>query len=367
MNELFSFTGSPWLDVLISALFAAGLALAVHTIGAAILARILRFHDVGALIVRHTRAAARWVLVFAALNLVWVGAAASLPALAALQHATAIALIAAVTWLALGFIDALVAIIARFNPFEVEDNLHARRIRTQARVLGRTLKVVATVFGIGVALVTFPGVRQFGATLLASAGMAGLVAGLAARPVLGNIIAGLQIALTQPIRIDDVLIVEGEWGRVEEITGAYVVVKVWDERRLVVPLQWFIEHPFQNWTRTSSQIIGTVYLWADYAVPVERVREELMRLCREAPEWDGRVANMQVTELGEHAMQLRALASSADAGRNWDLRCRLREGLVAFIRREFPQHLPRARVEVALQDAEALPPPAAKAKRTARA
>src|SRR5689334_10320917 len=133
MNELLSFTGSPWLDVLLSALFAAGLALAVHTIGAAVLARILRFHDVGALVLRHTRAPARWVLVCAALNLVWVGAAATLPALATLQHATAIALIAAATWLVLGFVDALVAVIAHFNPFEVADNLHARRIRTQAR------------------------------------------------------------------------------------------------------------------------------------------------------------------------------------------------------------------------------------------
>ena len=367
MNELFSFTGSPWLDVLLSALFAVGLALAVHAIGAAALARILRFHEVGGLIVRHTRAPARWVLVFAALNLVWVGASSTLPALASMQHATAIALIGAVTWLALGLIDALVAIIAHFNPFEVQDNLHARRIRTQARVLGRTLKVVATIFGIGVALVTFPGVRQLGATLLASAGMAGLVAGLAARPVLGNIIAGLQIALTQPIRIDDVLIVEGEWGRVEEITGAYVVVKIWDERRLVVPLQWFIEHPFQNWTRSSSQILGSVFLWVDYGIPVERVRDEFTRLCREAPEWDGRVTNLQVTDLGERAMQLRGLASSLDAGRNWDLRCKLREGLVAFIRREFPQHLPRTRAEVTAPDAQALPEPATKGKRTVRA
>ena len=367
MNELLSFTGSPWLDVLLSALFAVGLALAAHTIGAAILARILRFHDVGALVVRHTRAPARWVVVFAALNLVWVGAAATLPALSALEHATAIALIAAVTWLALGFVDALVAIIAHFNPFDVEDNLHARRIRTQARVLGRTLKVVATIFGIGAALVTFPGVRQFGATLLASAGMAGLVAGLAARPVLGNIIAGLQIALTQPIRIDDVLIVEGEWGRVEEITGAFVVVKVWDERRLVVPLQWFIEHPFQNWTRSSSQIIGTVYLWVDYGVPVERVREEFLRICREAPEWEGRVAGLQVTDLGERAMQLRGIASSLDAGRSWDLRCRLREALVSFIQREFPQHFPRARAELEMMEDDARPAPKASAKRPVRA
>ena len=320
-------------------------ALIVHGVGAAILGRVLRFHQVGSVIVRRAREPARWVLIFAALGLVLQGAAATLASLPALRHANGLFFIAAVTWLALAAIDALVDIVAVLNPRDVADNLHARRIRTQARVLGRTLKTFAFVFGVSAALITFPSVRQFGATLLASAGVAGLIAGLAARPVLGNVIAGLQIAFTQPIRIDDVLIVEGEWGRVEEITGAYVVVKIWDERRLIVPLQWFIEHPFQNWTRTSSQIIGTVFLWVDYTVPIERVRTEFLRLCKEAPEWDGRVANLQVTELGDRAMQLRGLASSVDAGMNWDLRCRLREGLIGWLQREHPESLPRMRAD----------------------
>jgi small-conductance mechanosensitive channel len=343
--ELLSFTGSPWIDALLTALVAVAAALAVHAIGAAALVRVLRFHQTGSVLVRHTRAPARWVLVFAALGGVWQAAAPDLPGLAALRHATGLGLIAAATWLVLGAVDALVAMVVMFNPSDVADNLHARRISTQARVLGRTLKVLVIVIGVAAALITFPNVRQFGATLLASAGVAGLVAGLAARPVLGNMIAGVQIALTQPIRIGDVLVVEGEWGVVEEITGAYVVVKVWDERRLVVPLQWFIEHAFQNWTRSTSQIIGTIFLWADYALPVEPVRAEFLRLCREAPEWDGRVASLQVTELGERAMQLRGIASSADAGKSWDLRCRLREGLVDFVRREYPQHLPRLRAQ----------------------
>ncbi len=326
-------------------------ALIAHGIGAAILGRVLRFHQIGSVIVRRTHEPGRWMLIFAALGLVLQGAAPTLPSLAALRHANGLFLIAAVTWLALAAIDALVDIVAVLNPRDVADNLHARRIRTQARVLGRTLKIFAFVFGFSAALITFPSVRQFGATLLASAGVAGLVAGLAARPVLGNLIAGLQIAFTQPIRIDDVLIVEGEWGTVEEITGAYVVVKIWDERRLVVPLQWFIEHPFQNWTRTSSQIIGTVFLWVDYRVPVEPVRAQFLGLCKEAPEWDGRVANLQVTELGEHSMQLRGLASSADSGKNWDLRCRLREGLIDWLQREHPESLPRARAEVGISRA----------------
>ena len=346
MDPPLQLTGNPWLDLATASLAAIAGALIVHGVGAAILERVLRFHQIGAVIVRRAREPARWVLIFAALGLVLQGAAPTPPSLPTLRHANGLLVIAAVTWLALAAIDALVDIVAAFNPRDVADNLHARRVRTRTRVLGRTLKTFAIVFGVSAALITFPGVRQLGATLLASAGVAGLVAGLAARPVLGNLIAGLQIAFTQPIRIDDVLIVEGEWGTVEEITGAYVVVKIWDERRLVVPLQWFIEHPFQNWTRTSSQIIGTVFVWVDYRVPVEPVRAQFLRLCQEAPEWDGRVANLQVTELGEHAMQLRGLASSVDSGKNWDLRCRLREGLIAWLQGEHPGSLPRARAEV---------------------
>lgn len=348
MNAPFQLTGNPWLDLAIAMLAVIAGALVVHGVGAAILARALRFHQIGTVLVRHTREPARWVLIFAAVGLALQGAAPTLAALAAMEHANGLLVIVAVTWLALAAIDALVDIVALFNPRDIADNLHARRIRTQARVLGRTLKTFAFIFGAAAALITFPAVRQFGATLLASAGIAGLVAGLAARPVLGNVIAGLQIAFTQPIRIDDVLIVEGEWGRVEEITAAYVVVKIWDERRLVVPLQWFIEHPFQNWTRTASEIIGTVFLWVDYRVPVEPLRARFLQLCKDAPEWDGRVANLQVTELGEHSMQLRGLASSADAGRNWDLRCRLREGLVEWLQSEHPEGLPRTRAEVQL-------------------
>jgi small-conductance mechanosensitive channel len=340
----FQFTGNPWLDLALAALAAIAAALIVHGIGAAILARVLRYHEIGTVIVRCTREPARWVLIFAALELV-LQAEETLPHVVGLRHAVGLLFIAAVTWLVLRAIDALVEIIAVLHPSDVADNLHARRIRTQARVLGRTLKTFAFVVGVSAALITFPGVRQFGATLLASAGMAGLVAGFAARPVLGNVIAGLQIAFTQPIRIDDVLIVEGEWGRVEEITGAYVVVKIWDERRLIVPLQWFIEHPFQNWTRTSSQILGSVFLWVDYRVPIAPIRAEFLRMCKEAPEWDGRVAVLQVTELGEHAMQLRGLASTVDAGKGWDLRCRLREGLIDWLQREHPESLPRTRAE----------------------
>jgi small-conductance mechanosensitive channel len=194
---------------------------------------------------------------------------------------------------------------------------------------------------------TIPGVRQLGTSLLASAGLAGLAVGLAAKPVLSNLIAGLQIALTQPIRLDDVVIIEGEWGRIDEITGTYVVVRIWDQRRLVVPLNWFMENPFQNWTRHSAELIGSVFLWLDFGTPLQPLREELTRLCKEAPEWDRRVCVLQVTDTNERAMQVRALVSSADSGRNWDLRCRVREGLVDFVRARYPDALPRLRGELA--------------------
>ncbi len=361
MNALLAFTGTPWIDLLIALVGAIAVALVAHAIGAAVIGRILRFHEIGSLVLRHVRAPARWVLVFAAVGLVLQAAVPEFPSISSIRHAVGLLFIGAVTWLALGAIEALVEIVVRLNPSDVRDNLEARRLRTQARVLGRTLKTFALIFGVAAALITFPGVRQFGATLLASAGMAGLVAGFAARPVLGNVIAGLQIAFTQPIRIDDVLIVEGEWGRVEEITGAYVVVKIWDERRLVVPLQWFIEHPFQNWTRSSSQIIGTVFLWVDYTTPLAPLRAELERLCEAAPEWDRRVQVLQVTDVNERAMQLRALASSENASLNWDLRCKLREGLVDFLQREYPGHLPRLRAEADLGGTQVARAPAERA------
>jgi small-conductance mechanosensitive channel len=194
--------------------------------------------------------------------------------------------------------------------------------------------------GAAFALMTFPGARQIGTNLLASAGVLSVIVGLAARSVFGNLLAGLQIALAQPIRIDDVLVVEGEWGRVEEITATYVVLNVWDQRRLIIPLQWLIEHPFQNWTRRSADLLGTVMLWVDYALPVEPLRAELRRLCEGAKEWDRRVCVLQVTDANERAMQLRALVSSSGSAQNFDLRCIVREGLIAFIARKHPDALP---------------------------
>jgi small-conductance mechanosensitive channel len=264
--------------------------------------------------------------------------------LPSLVHVASLGVIAAFTWLGVRFVAGVEAAIVSRHTIDIEDNLAARRVLTQTRVLGRVAIGVIALVGAAAMLMTFPGARQIGASLLASAGLAGLVAGFAARQVLGNLLAGVQIALTQPIRLDDVLVVEGEWGRVEEITSAYVVVRIWDERRLVLPLEYFISRPFQNWTRTTSRIIGTVYLWVDYALPIEPLRRELTRLCAAAKEWDRRVCVLQVTDANEHAMQLRALVSSSGSSKNWDLRCLVREGLIAFVAREHPDALPRLRV-----------------------
>jgi small-conductance mechanosensitive channel len=215
--------------------------------------------------------------------------------------------------------------------------------------------VLVMIAGVSMALMTFPGARQVGASLLASAGVLGIVGGLAARPVFSNLIAGLQLALAQPIRIDDVLIVNGEWGRVEEITGTYVVLKIWDERRLIVPLQWFIENPFENWTHTSSQILGTVFLYLDFATPVAPLRAELKRLVEGAPEWDGRVCGLHVTDASERAMQIRILVSAGSAGKAFDLRCKVRESMLAFVAREYPDCLPRIRMPQASSQEAGMP------------
>jgi small-conductance mechanosensitive channel len=322
-------------------------AVVLHRAIRMLLWRLSDGHPMARDMLRFARAPMGWLVPLAALAVVLRARpeSAQLAWIAVLSHALVVTLIGVAAWLGVRCVQAAEAFFTRRFPVDMEDNLQARRVLTQARVLGRTASVLIVLLGLAAALMTLPLVRQVGASLLASAGLAGLAVGLAAKPVLSNLIAGLQIALTQPIRLDDVVIIEGEWGRIEEITGTYVVVRIWDERRLVVPLNWFMENPFQNWTRRTAQIIGTVFLWLDYRVPLAPLREELQRLCKEASEWDRRVCLLQVTDASEHSMQLRALVSSADSGRNWDLRCRVREGLLAFVQANHPDALPRWRGE----------------------
>ncbi|KAF1013841.1 MAG: Miniconductance mechanosensitive channel MscM [Stenotrophomonas maltophilia] len=268
------------------------------------------------------------------------------PLLGNLQHALHIALMGCFIWLLVRAVAAGERAILRNNPIDIADNLEARRIQTQTRVLSRVLMGGIIVLGAALVLLTFPMVQKIGAALLASAGLIGLVAGIAAKPVFGNLIAGLQIALTQPIRLDDVDIVEGEWGRIEEITSSYVVVRIWDEQRMVVPLTWFIENPFQNWTRRSADLLGTAFLWLDYRAPIAAIRAELERICQGQPLWDGRVCVTQVTETSERTLQVRLLVSARNSGDAFDLRCLVRERMLDFLAREHPHALPRLRTRL---------------------
>jgi len=335
-----------WLETAGWALAAALVALIVYRVAWLVASRIAHRRVFASTVLALTRTPGRTVAVLLALQFAWDAAPHDLPRLDAVEHFTALALTIALAWLGTRCVAGLAEAIIATHPVTTADNLEARRVQTQTRVVARTIMGLILFVGVALALMSFPAVRAIGTSLLASAGVAGLVVGLAARPALGNLIAGLQLALTQPIRLDDVVIVEGEWGRVEEIRSTYVVVRIWDERRLVVPLQWFLEHAFQNWTRTSAEIIGTVFVWADYRLPVAPVAAELERLVRDDKDWDRRVCVLQVTDANERAMQLRALVSSVDSSRNWDLRCRVRAGLIAFIQARYPECLPQSRVEI---------------------
>ena len=336
----------PWLTFALVIASAVAIALLVYAVVYAILRRLARANSVASVVVDYTAHPAKLVLPLLALKLALPAALEGLRHAEMVNELVAILLTLSITWLVMRSIAGVGEAIVKLNPTDTSDNIHARHIQTQTRVLARTLMFFVLLIGLASALMILPGMRQIGGSLLASAGVAGIAAGIAARPVLGNLIAGLQIALTQPIRIDDVVIMENEWGRIEEITSTYVVVKIWDERRLIVPLQWVIENPFQNWTRSTSQLLGTVLLWLDYRLPLAPLRDELMRVCKSAPEWDQRVSMIQVVDSNEHGMQIRALISAADASRRWDLSCRVREALIDFVQREYPECLPRARAEV---------------------
>jgi small-conductance mechanosensitive channel len=335
-----------WLQTLLAAAIAIVVALVALAIARPLLRRLARGTAVPKAVLERCEWPA-WVgLPLIALQVVWHGAPDDLTAIGRVQHANGVLLLAAITWLGVAAVRGVAQGVISRHPVDVTDNLQARRIQTQTRVLARTAMVMVHLTGVALILMTFPGARQIGASLLASAGVAGLIVGIAARPLFSNLIAGLQIALTQPLRIDDVLIVKGEWGRVEEITGTYVVLRIWDQRRLIIPLQWFIENPFENWTRADAEIIGTVLLRVDHAMPLEPLRAEAQRLCEASPDWDRRLCQLQMTDAGERSVELRVLVTAIDSGRAWDLRCHVREGLVGFMQREYPQHLPQWRAVI---------------------
>lgn len=268
-----------------------------------------------------------------------------------LTQATSILMIVAVAIVLLRAVGiAQNAVLSRYD-ITAADNLQARKMYTQVHVIGKMVRVVIVVLTAASVLMVFDAVRQIGASVLASAGIVGIVAGIAAQKTLGNLFAGFQIALTQPMRQDDVVIVEGEWGRIEEITLSYVVVHIWDDRRLVVPLSYFIEKPFENWTRSSAALLGSVFVWVDYSFPVDAGRSFLKGLIESSASWDKRFWNLTVTDATERTMKLRVLATAEDSSKSWDLCCEIREKFIAFIQVSFPRCLPQIRVRASGDEA----------------
>ncbi|WP_281822948.1 mechanosensitive ion channel family protein [Sphingobium sp. BS19] len=249
-------------------------------------------------------------------------------------------------WLALGLLNVLRDAIEARADITASNNLAARRQRTRAGILTRIGSFLIIFLTICMMLLSIPGVRSIGVTLMASAGLAGLAVGAAAQPALKNLIAGIQMAFSEPIRIDDVVIIEGEWGRIEEIRLTYVVVRIWDDRRLIVPVSKFLEDAFQNWTRQSSALLGTAFLYVDPTANVAKLRTQLRSIVEANENWDGRVVGLQVTDVTPDVMELRALVSAADAGSAFDLRCEVREAMMAYLGQEAVSSLPRRRNEI---------------------
>ncbi|WP_213805347.1 mechanosensitive ion channel domain-containing protein [Granulicella sp. dw_53] len=255
------------------------------------------------------------------------------------------AMIVALGWFVVGCIYLFQSAILRRYDLGSDNNVQARRVHTQFQLFRRMLITFVVIIDIGALLWTFndPRIWHYGSGLLASAGVASLILATAAKSTASNFLAGLQIALTEPIRIDDVVVIQGEWGRIEEINSAYVVVRIWDLRRLIVPLSYFIENSFQNWTRESADIMGTAFLYVDYSIPVEALREQLNKIVHPSPLWNKQVCGLQVTNLSERTMELRCLVSSRNSSENFDLRCIVREQMTAFIQENYPDAFPTTR------------------------
>ncbi len=304
-----------------------------------------RSDHLGTFVVTKTRAPARLVFLVVAIWMILPALTDTTPLGAAIRHATVIAFIVTAGLLAMAIVRGFVQLLLSQYDITARDNLKARTVSTQARVFQQIAAVIVAIVVVSTILMTFDGVQQLGASILASAGIAGLVLGVAAQKSLANVVAGVMIAITQPIRLDDVVIVEGEWGRIEEITLTYVVVSIWDKRRLIVPITHFVESPFQNWTRTSAEILGTVFLHVDYRTPIDAIRAEQSRILATTELWDRKVDVVQVVDSTDRSLVVRCLVSAADSPTAWDLRVLLREQLVTFLQSQYPEYLPRIRIE----------------------
>ena len=266
------------------------------------------------------------------------------------KKASTLLFIFAMTWLVIVGLQIVKNIIMKNYDLDESDNLKARKVYTQFTILERIIIFLVVIVALGIALMSFKEIREIGISVFASAGVAGIIIGFSAQKMISTVLAGIQIALAQPIKLDDVVIVEGEWGRIEEITLTYVVVKIWDKRRLIVPTPYFIDQPFQNWTKSSADILGTVYLYTDYEVSFNALRDELNRILENTNLWDGEVSNIQITDTKPNHVEVRALVSAKDASTAWDLRVHVREKMVAFLQKNYPNSIARTRVQLHGQD-----------------
>jgi len=294
-------------------------------------------------LIEHTKNPIRLLFMVAAVFLVLPFLSGDDAARSVLRHAAVFVGVLGVGWLLVGLTLVGHDLVMRRYPLDVEDNLEARTIETQLRVLQRFGSIVIWIVALALALLTIPGVQPLATSLLAGAGVMGIVLGVAAGPLIGNLIAGVQIAFTQPIRIGDVVVIEGEWGKIGEITAAYVVVDIWDKRRLIVPLSKIVNSPVENWTRRTSDLLGTVVIYADYRAPIDEIRAELIRILEASGKWDGVAASVLVTDATESTIKVRALMSAPDSSTAWELRCLVREKLIEFLQDKHPEALPARR------------------------
>jgi small-conductance mechanosensitive channel len=358
---LIQYLQSSWRDVLWSAgILAAAIvaALLVRVIAFGALRRLTRQRGtvLGQSLVRHGQRPSLWILPL--LAMLAIVPSLSLPAnfKLALEHLTGLGLIAALAWLAILFIEVSKDILTARYRVDVDDNLVARRVQTQFQMVHRMAVILVTVVAVAVGLMTFPEIKHIGVSLLASAGVASLVIGMAMKDTLANLIAGAQIAFSQPFRMGDAVVIAGEWGWIEEIGMMYVVVRCWDLRRLVLPVSYFLTNAFQNWTRTSADLLAYSYIYTDYTTPVEAVRQELKRILESTPMWKGKVCVLQVSDMDHYTLQLRALMDARNGGDAWDLRCLVREKLIEFLQKNYPGSLPRYRGEMETTAKDGLTP-----------
>lgn len=294
---------------------------------------------------RRAKRPMRAVLIFVALWIALVLSTEESSWTPGVEQALTIAIIASLAWLLVQMARLVESAVNERYPLAEQDNRHARRVRTQTQVMRQLVEALIVTIAVSAALLTFPGMRAFGASILASAGLLSIVAGIAAQNSLANLFAGTQIAFSDAIRVDDVVVIEGEWGRIEEITMTYVVVHLWDDRRLILPSTYFTTNVFQNWTRRAAELLGTVELDVDWTVPMDGMRAEMHRLLAATDLWDGRVAVLQVTNATGGLIQVRVLVSAANAPTLFDLRCYVREGMVTWLRQQSQAGLPRTRLE----------------------